>query len=151
MLFAFLFGVIAGLRSMTAPAAVCWAAWAGRLALGDSWLWFLGHPVSPWVFSALALGELAADKHPSMPSRKKPLGVAGRLFSGALCGAAFGQAWGAWWAGALLGVVGALGGTFGGAAARAWLAKRFGKDWPAAVAEDMVAVGGSVLIVALLL
>jgi uncharacterized membrane protein len=52
--------------------------------------------------------------------------------------------------GALIGVVGALGGTFGGAAARAWLAKQFGKDWLAAIAEDVVAVGGAALIVALL-
>jgi uncharacterized membrane protein len=38
-------------------------------------------------------------------------------------------------------------GTLGGAAARGKLAASFGKDRPAALIEDVVAIGGAVLIV----
>jgi uncharacterized membrane protein len=149
-LLALLFGVIAGLRSMTPPAAVSWAAWSGRLTLGGSWLWFLGDPVTPWVFTIFALGELAADKHPAMPSRKQPIGFVARLCSGGLCGAAVGLTGSAWWWASLLGIAGAAVGTMGGAASRAWLARLIGKDWPAALIEDLVAVGAAVLVFALL-
>jgi len=44
-------------------------------------------------------------------------------------------------------MIGAVLGTLGGAAARERLAARRGKDWPAALAEDVVAVGGAFLIV----
>lgn len=150
LVFAFLFGVIAGLRSMTPPAAISWAAWSGRLTLSGSWLWFLGPPITPWVFTILAVGELAADKHPAMPSRKQPIGFIARLCSGGLCGAAlglFGEF--PWWY-CLLGIVGAVVGTLAGSAGRKWLAKRIGKDWIAAAAEDVIAVGGAALIVVLL-
>ena len=40
--FAFLIGVIAGLRSLTAPAAVSWAARLGWLHLENTWMAFLG-------------------------------------------------------------------------------------------------------------
>jgi uncharacterized membrane protein len=43
--------------------------------------------------------------------------------------------------------VGAVIGTFGGAAARAQLARAFGKDLPAALIEDVVAVVGAYFIV----
>ncbi|MEX2296933.1 MAG: hypothetical protein WD715_05935 [Dongiaceae bacterium] len=35
--FSFLIGLIAGLRTMTAPAAVSWAAYLGWLPLDDGW------------------------------------------------------------------------------------------------------------------
>lgn len=70
-LLALLIGVIAGLRSMTAPAAVSWAAYLSWLPLGGTWLGFLGHPYAPWAFSVLALGELVIDQLPSKPSRKE--------------------------------------------------------------------------------
>ena len=35
---ALLMGVVAGSRSMLAPAAVAWAAWLGRLEAGNGWL-----------------------------------------------------------------------------------------------------------------
>jgi uncharacterized membrane protein len=43
--------------------------------------------------------------------------------------------------------VGAVIGTFGGAAVRAWLVQVFGKDLPAALLEDVIAIGGAILIV----
>ena len=41
-LLALLIGVVAGLRAMTAPAAVSWAAYLGWLPLADSWAWLHG-------------------------------------------------------------------------------------------------------------
>ena len=54
-LLALLIGVVAGLRAMTAPAAVAWAAYLGWLPLEDSWAWFMGHWLTPWIFSVLAI------------------------------------------------------------------------------------------------
>jgi uncharacterized membrane protein len=47
MLLAFLIGVISGLRAMTAPAAVSWAAFFGLLNLEGTWLAFLGYRFTP--------------------------------------------------------------------------------------------------------
>ncbi len=72
--------------------------------------------------------------------------LVGRLISGALVGAAVGTPTGSVWLGAALGIVGALIGTYGGAAVRARMAAAFGKDWPAALIEDVVAIGAAVLV-----
>ena len=45
------------------------------------------------------------------------------------------------------GLAGAVLGTYVGAAFRAGLAKAFGKDLPAALIEDLIAIGGAWLIV----
>jgi len=144
---ALLIGVIAGLRAMTAPAAVSWAAALGWLPVSGTPLAFLGAPVTPWIFTVLALGELVTDQLPRTPSRKVPLQFGGRLVAGALSGGAIGTAAGSIWIGAGLGLVGAIIGTLGGAEARARLAKALGRDLPAALIEDVVAVGGAALIV----
>lgn len=46
---AFLIGVVTGLRSMTAPAAVSWAARLGWLHLQTTWLAFLGFAATPYI------------------------------------------------------------------------------------------------------
>jgi uncharacterized membrane protein len=145
---ALLMGVVAGLRAMTAPAAVSWAAYLGWLDLSGTWLAFLGHSVAPWVLTILALGEFVTDQLPSTPSRKVPIQFGARLLSGALCGCCLGVPAGAPWLGLVAGIVGAAIGTYGGAAARARLAASFGQDRPAALIEDGVAVIGAFLIVA---
>ena len=48
---AFLIGLVAGLRAMTAPAAVSWAARLGWLNLQGTPLAFLGAAVTPWIFT----------------------------------------------------------------------------------------------------
>jgi uncharacterized membrane protein len=144
---ALLIGVVAGSRAMTAPAAVSWAAHLGRLHLGGSWLAFLGHAWTPWLLTLAALGELVTDQLPSTPSRTVPIQFGARLATGALSGAAIGVAGGSWVVGALAGVVGAVIGTLGGRAARGRLAASFGRDRPAALIEDAVAIGGALLIV----
>ena len=66
---ALLIGLIAGLRTMTAPAAVAWAAQLGWLHLEDTWLAFLGYRWTAWVLTVLAMVELITDQLPSTPSR----------------------------------------------------------------------------------
>jgi uncharacterized membrane protein len=150
IILALVIGIVAGLRSMMAPAAVSWAAISGRLGLDSSWLAFFGYRFTPWILSFLAIGELVTDQLPSTPSRKIPVQFGGRLLSGGLCGAAIGVGAGSWVVGLLLGVIGAFLGTLGGAAARGRMAAAFGSDRPAALIEDAVAILASVAVVLLL-
>ncbi len=140
-------GVIAGLRAMTAPAAIAWAAQLGVLELSGSWLHFFALPWTAWIFTALALGELVTDQLPSTPSRTVPLQFGTRLLSGGVCGAAIGFSGGLLWAGVNAGIVGAGVGKLGGRACRARLAAAVCKDRPAAFIEDAVAIAGAVLVV----
>jgi uncharacterized membrane protein len=148
---AFLIGVISGLRALTAPTAVSWAARLGRLHLEGSPLAFLGYTATPYIFSVLAVGELINDKLPKTPSRKVPVQFAARVLTGALSGAAIGSSYQSLFVGLLAGVLGAVAGTLGGAAARARLTRAFGgNDLPSAFTEDAVAILGSILIISTL-
>lgn len=145
---AFLIGVVAGLRSLTAPAVVSWGARLGWLHLENTWLAFLGAPITPYILSALAIGELITDKLPKTPSRKAPVGFAARVVTGALCGAALGAPSQSLVGGLLAGVAGAVAGTLGGYEARTRLVRAIGgKDFPIALIEDAIAIGGAVWIV----
>jgi uncharacterized membrane protein len=146
ILFALLLGVVAGLRTFTAPAMVSWAAYLGWLNLDGSWLAFLGSAWARWILTLLALVEFVVDQLPSTPSRTVPMQFGARLLTGAVSGAAVGHAGGSWVGGLVAGVVGAVIGTLGGRAFRARLAAAFGSDRPAAFIEDAVAVGGALLI-----
>ena len=143
-------GIIAGLRAMTAPAAVSWAARMGWLNLAPTPLAFLGYAFTPWIFTVLALVELVTDQLPSTPSRTVPPQFGARIISGGLSGAAIGAAYGALAVGLIAGVLGAIAGTLGGRVFRAKLASAFGSDPPAAFIEDAVAIGGAILILAAL-
>ncbi|HTO76889.1 MAG TPA: DUF4126 family protein [Thermoanaerobaculia bacterium] len=137
---AFLIGLVAGLRAMTAPALVSWAARLGWLNLTGTPLAFLGAAVTPWVFTAAAIGELVNDKLPKTGSRKAPGPFIARIVMGALCGAAIGAASQALAAGLVLGALGAVAGTLGGYEFRARLARAAGKDLPIALLEDAIAI-----------
>ena len=141
-----LIGVVAGLRAMMPVAAVSWVAAAGRLSLGGTWLAFLGHAWTPWIATALALIELVTDQLPTTPSRKVPVQFGARLVVGAAAGAAIATPAGAWLVGAVAGAIGAVIGTLGGAVARARLAASFGRDRPAALIEDVVAIVAAALL-----
>jgi uncharacterized membrane protein len=144
---AFLIGVVGGVRAMTAPAAVSWAARLGWLHLENTWLAFLGFAATPYIFSVLAIGELVTDQLPSTPSRKVPIQFGTRILVGALCGAALGAPSDALIGGLIAGVLGAIAGTLGGAEFRSRLSKAFGKDLPAALIEDVIAIAGAFAIV----
>ena len=103
--------------------------------------------MTPYILSILALGELITDKLPSTPSRKIPMQFGARILTGALCGAAIATPGGAMLLGLLLGAVGAVSGTFAGASMRARLTQAFGKDFPAALLEDVIAIGSAILII----
>lgn len=143
----FLIGIVAGLRAMTAPAAVSWAAYLGWIDLSQGWLAFLGYSWTPWIFTLLAIAELVSDQLPSTPSRKVPQQFGARVIMGALSGAALGASGGMLVVGLIAGVVGAVAGTYGGAELRGRLAASFGRDLPAALIEDAVAIIGAFLIV----
>jgi uncharacterized membrane protein len=145
-----LIGVIAGLRAMTAPAAISLAAHAGRLNLSTTSLAFLGYSYTPWIFTILALVELVTDQLPTTPSRTVLIQFGTRILMGGLTGGAIGASGGALVIGVIAGMVGAVIGTLGGRAVRARLAAAFGSDRPAAIVEDLIAIGGAFLIVAVL-
>jgi uncharacterized membrane protein len=140
-------GIVAGMRAMTAPAAVSWAARRGVLDLEGTWLAFLGYAWTPWILTVLALVELVTDQLPATPSRTVPVQFGTRILMGAACGAALVAGGGSMIVGALAGVVGAVVGTLGGRAARARLAAAFGSDRPAALLEDAVAIAGALVVV----
>jgi uncharacterized membrane protein len=145
-LLALLVGLVAGLRAMTAPALVSWAAYLGWLDLSGTWLAFLGNVWARWILTAFALVELVTDQLPSTPSRTVPVQFGARVATGALSGAAVGASGGTIIGGLLAGVAGAIIGTLGGSALRARLARSFGADRPAAFIEDAVAIGLALLI-----
>ena len=145
---AFLIGVVAGLRSMTPPAAVSWAARLGWLHLEGTPLAFLGFAVTPYILSVLAIGELIADKLPKTPSRKAPGPFAARIVVGAFCGATLGAPGQTLIAGAAAGALGGVAGTLGGYEFRSWLVKATGgRDFPIALLEDAIAIGAAFWIV----
>ena len=143
---ALLAGVLAGLRAMTPLAAASWAARLGLVNLEGTWLAFLGYSWTPVILTVLALVELVTDQLPSTPSRTVPQQFGARLVTGALAGMVFASSM-SMAAGATAGVVGAIIGTLGGARARALLAASFGRDLPAALVEDAVAIIGAFLVV----
>ncbi len=146
----FLIGAITGLRSMTAPAAVCWGAHLGWLHFAGTRFAFLDHPASLIVFTVFALGELVADKLPKTPARTAPPGLITRIVFGAACAVALAMSAGAaLLVAGLIGVVGALVGTFGGYHIRRALVLRAHlPDFAVAVVEDLIAIGGGLLMVA---
>jgi uncharacterized membrane protein len=145
-LLALLLGLVAGLRAMTAPALVSWAAYLGWLDLSGTWLAFLGNVWARWILTVFALVELVTDQLPSTPSRTVPVQFGARIATGALSGAAVGASGGTVAGGLLAGIAGAIIGTLGGRAFRARLANFFGADRPAAFIEDAVAIGLALLI-----
>ena len=142
LLVALLLGVSAGLRSMTPLAVVAWAA-RGWPAVAGSALGFMAAPITGYVFAALAIGELIADKLPFIPSRLQPGPLGGRVISGALTGAVAAIAMqGSPIVAGLVGAIGGLAGSFGGYAVRRGLTvDRKLPDLPVALAEDVVAIG----------
>ncbi len=147
LVYAFLIGIIAGLRAMMAPTIVAWGAGLGWFSLAGSSLSFMSSAVARYVLSALALGELINDKMPKSPSRTVPPQFIARVVSGAFSGAVLGASRDSLVGGLIAGGVGAVVGTLGGSAVRGALAKAFGNDLPAALLEDAAAILGALFIV----
>jgi uncharacterized membrane protein len=122
---ALLFGIIAGLRTMTAPAA-----------------YFLHRGgIAGYILAVAALGEYIYDASPNARSRTHPIGLSARVVSGGITG---------WFVagipGAAAGVVGAVAGTYGGHALRLKLFDALGAV-PSALVEDVIAIALAVFAV----
>jgi uncharacterized membrane protein len=142
-------GIVAGLRSLTAPAVTCWASYLGWLPVRNTPLHFMGSTAAVAIFSLLAVLELVADQLPSTPSRTAPAGLIARVLLGGLSGATVASAGGQnGWLGAALGAVGGVIGAFGGYQLRtglvSWLKV---PDFVIATLEDIVAIAGGLFLV----
>lgn len=146
-LLAFGIGIVAGLRSLTAPAVVAWGTHLNWLNLEGTPLAFMGSTTAVVILSLLAVGELIADKLPIVPKRTAPAPLIARIITGGLCGACL-CAVGAkpLLLGTLLGGIGGVIGAFLGYNIR----RRFDmnvKDVVVAVCEDVLAVGVALFLV----
>jgi len=135
-------GFVAGLRALTAPAVVSWAAWLGYLHLGQTPLSFMGSIVAVSIFTVMATGEDIGDKLPKTPSRTDPPGLIGRILTGGLTGASLNASMGnSLLTGGILGAAGAVLGAFGGYHVRKRAVKSLGvKDIFVAFPEDLLAI-----------
>lgn len=136
-------GVVAGLRTFTAPAVVAWAAYIGWINLHGSPLAFMGSVWAVAIFTILAMIEFVVDQLPTTPPRTAPAGLSARIVTGALSGASLAVAGGtSLWIGALSGVIGGIAGAFGGKAARVGLVRVLRvPDFAIAIPEDLIAIG----------
>jgi uncharacterized membrane protein len=142
-------GVIAGLRSFTAPAVASWMIHLRGADMHGSHLTFMGSLPAAIIFSLLAIAELVTDKLPKTPSRTTAGPFAARIVMGALAGGALfvAASVGHGGIGAILGAIGAVAGTYGGYFARTGTVKALhAPDFVIALIEDAVAVGGGILL-----
>ncbi len=143
-------GVVAGMRAMSAPAILSQVARKrkGQLAVGGSKLGFLNSTGAVSITALLALGELIADKIPSVPARTDLGPLAARAISGALCGVVLCAAKKrSVWLGALYGGMGAVGAAFAAYHLRRSVKESFNlPDAVLAVAEDVLVASGGFLI-----
>ena len=140
-------GIVAGLRSLTAPAVVAWGAHLSWLNLHGSPLAFIGSTAAVAILSVLAIGELIADKLPMIPKRTAPAPLMARVVTGGLCGACLCAAVGnSLIAGTLLGGIGGIVGAFLGYGIRRRLDFHI-KDLVVAICEDVVAIGLALFLV----
>ena len=145
MLRSFLIGLVGGMRSMTPLAAVSDAARRGVLPADNGAPAFLGGPVVAAGTMALAAGELLGDKLPSAPDRIIALGMAARIVTGAVAGAALAPRDDRAVA-ATLGAVGAVASAYVTFAARMKAMRRHGQ-MATGLVEDAVVIAAALWIV----
>jgi uncharacterized membrane protein len=141
-------GFVAGLRSMSAPAVVAWAAHIGWMNLSNSPLAFMGSRWAVVLFTLAALGEYIVDLLPATPARTAAFPLTARMVTGSLTGASVAIAGGfLLWVGVLGGVLGAIAGAFGGYRARVGLVRALHvPDAVIAIPEDVIAIGMGLLL-----
>jgi uncharacterized membrane protein len=124
-------GFVSGLRTFTPVAAVLLMR-GGILGI---------------IAAIAAVGEYVVDVLPNTPSRTQAMGLSARIVSGAFVGwiiATMHDGSGIF--GAIAGIAGAVIGAYAGHAARLAAIARIGR-YPAAIVEDLVAIGLAALIV----
>ncbi|KAB0676391.1 DUF4126 domain-containing protein [Aureimonas leprariae] len=144
MIASILMGIVAGARSMLPLGAVAWLARRGELP-NDGPL-FRHRPSVPVVAgaTALAFGEILGDKLASAPDRIVAAGMIGRVFTGALAGAALSHRREER-LGACLGAVAASLSAYATFDARARAMRRYGQR-PTGAIEDIAMVASAVAI-----
>ncbi len=149
LLLALIIGIVDGLRSLTAPALVSWAAHLGWLNLQGTPLAFMGSVAAVAIFTLLAIVELVGDVMPKTPARTTPVPLTARIIMGGLCGAClYAAAAQSLAVGAVLGIIGALIGTYAGYHLRKALVNGLKvKDVMIAIPEDIVAIGIAYFVV----
>jgi len=147
----FAIGMLSGLRALSPIAVLCWLAMLHRLPL-TGWVSFVGSKVAVGLFSLGAVGELISDKLPKTPSRLKQPGFSIRIVTGAFCGLILATAASfSLIGGAVLGAIGAVAGSYLGYFVRSRTTAKFGlPDLPVALVEDVICIGGSLLVASLL-
>jgi uncharacterized membrane protein len=143
LVFALGIGFVAGLRALTPPAVVAWAAHLGWLNLNNSPLAFMGSIIAAVIFSLLAVFELIGDVRPSTPKRTALVPLTARILTGGLCGACICAARNqSMIIGAILGAIGGVIGAFAGYHIRRKLVTAVNiKDIFIALLEDLVTIG----------
>ena len=141
MIRSLLIGLVAGMRSMTPLAAVTLAARGHRLPHAS------GAPgvLHGRLAATLAVGELLGDKMRSAPDRTVAPGLAARLVTGFLAGAALAHRRDRLAAGAL-GAAGAVAGGYVGLGVRKQAIARYGQTRSGLV-EDAIALVATAMIV----
>lgn len=142
LLLMFGIGITAGLRTMTAPAAVAWATCLGWIHLAGSHLVLMG---STWVVALCTIGaliEYVVDLLPSTPARTTMGPLAARIVTSILSGACIAVGVGMpVWLGVFIAPVGAVTGAYAGQRLRAGLVRYLRvPDAAIAINEDLVAV-----------
>jgi uncharacterized membrane protein len=124
-------GFVSGLRTFTPVAAVL-------LVRGGIW---------GIVLAVAAVAEYVVDLLPNTPSRTQALGLSARVVSGAFVGWMIATMHdGSEMFGGIAGIAGAVIGAYAGHAARLAAIARIGR-YPAAIVEDLVAIGLAAFIV----
>ena len=137
-------GILAGMRSMSAPTLA--SRWLARTQPDseDRLARVMAHPWAPRVLGLLAVGELIGDKLPMTPSRVTVVPLTGRMLSGALAAASVTQERqrGRRLAVAALGAVAALASSWAFYALRRTATKKLGvPDVAVALTEDALLAG----------
>ena len=143
-------GLLCGLRAFAPLALVSWLANWGWMPLAGSHLAFLGTTAGAVTVSVMALAELAGDKWPKTPKRTEAGPLSVRIVTGAMCAVAVFNAAGEYLPlGVVCGAIGSVGGAFAGYHIRRALVSRLRvPDFVVALAEDIVAIAGSLLLFA---
>ncbi len=149
LLLALVIGIVAGLRSLTAPALVSWAAHLGWLNLQGTPLAFMGTTAAVGIFTLLAIVEFVGDVMPKTPARTTPVPLIARIVLGGLSGASlYAAASQSLAVGAILGAIGGLIGTYAGYHIRKALVSGLKvKDIMIAIPEDIVAIAIAYFVV----
>ena len=145
----FAIGFLAGLRSMTPPAAVAWAAHLGWIHLHNTPLSFLESRIALVLLTMAAIAELIADQLPSAPARTAPVGFTARIVTSGFCGAALALSAGqSVTISAFVAIVGAVAGTVAGYHARVGLVRALKvPDIAVALPEDLIAISGALFVI----